>query len=73
MEDDVQMGAIFAQVKLKLTDEWKEQIVYRDPDQVLQHPRTGEPVRPRPLGDSLAAFVRANAKYLAFACAPSPS
>jgi hypothetical protein len=50
MEDDVQMGAIFAQVKLKLTDEWKEQIVYRDPNQVLQHPRTGQTVQPRPLG-----------------------
>ncbi|MCH5374732.1 MAG: DUF1553 domain-containing protein, partial [Planctomycetes bacterium] len=44
------MGAFFAQVRLKLTDEWKEQIVYRDPDQVLRHPRTGRPVVPRPLG-----------------------
>jgi hypothetical protein len=37
-------------VRLKLTDEWKEQIVYRDPNQVLQHPRTGQTVQPRPLG-----------------------
>ncbi len=50
LEDDLGMGAFFAQVKLKLTDEWKEQIVYRDPHEVLRHPRTGLPVASRPLG-----------------------
>jgi len=50
VEDGLGMGAIFAQVKLKLTDEWKEQITYRDPSQTLRHPRTGQLVRPCPLG-----------------------
>ena len=41
---------MFAQVRLKLTDEWKEQIVYRAAGDVLGHPRSGQPVPPRPLG-----------------------
>ena len=44
------MAAFFVQVKTKFTGEWKEQIVYRDPEQTLIHPRSGKAVRPKPLG-----------------------
>ena len=51
-DDDLGMAAFFSQVKIKFTSEWKEQIVCRDPDQVLLHPRTGKAVAPRPLGST---------------------
>ena len=50
LDDDLGMAAFFAQVATKLTGEWKEQIVYRDSDRVLRHPRSGRVVRPKPLG-----------------------
>jgi hypothetical protein len=50
LDDDLGMAAFFAQVVGKPTGEWKEQIVYRDPEKVLRHPRSGKAVRPKPLG-----------------------
>ena len=50
LEDDLGMAAFFAQTKTKFTGEWKEQIVYRDPEKTLIHPRSGKAVRPKPLG-----------------------
>jgi hypothetical protein len=49
LADSLGMAACFAQVKFKLTGEWKEEIVYRDAKQELRHPTTGEVVAPRPL------------------------
>ena len=49
-DDDLGMAAFFSQVKIKFTSEWKEQIVCRDPDRVLLHPRTGKAVAVKPLG-----------------------
>jgi len=49
-DDNLGMAAFFGQIRLKVTDEWKEQIVYRDPGAVVRDPRTGGPVPPRPLG-----------------------
>ncbi len=49
-DDDLGMAAFFSQVKIKFTSEWKEQIVCRDPDRVLLHPRTGKAVAMKPLG-----------------------
>ena len=48
-DDDLGMAAFFSQVKIKFTSEWKEQIVYRDPERVLLHPRTGKAVALKPL------------------------
>jgi hypothetical protein len=52
-DDDLGMAAFFSQVKIKFTSEWKEQIVCRDGDLVLRHPRTGKLVAMKPL-DSAA-------------------
>ncbi len=49
-DDDLGMAAFFSQVQTKFTGEWKEQIVYRNPEGVLRHPKTGKPVAPKPLG-----------------------
>jgi hypothetical protein len=51
-DDDLGMAAFFSQVKIKFTSEWKEQIVCRDPDLVLHHPRTGKVVAMKPLGSA---------------------
>ena len=48
--DYLGMAACFSQVQYKFTGEWKEQIVYRDPERKFYHPATGEIVRPKPLG-----------------------
>jgi hypothetical protein len=44
------MDAFFAKVAYKKTDEWKEEIVYSDPDKTLINPSTKEPVIPVPVG-----------------------
>ncbi len=49
-DDDLGMAAFFSQVQIKFTNEWKEQIVCRNPEGVLRHPKTGKPVAPKPLG-----------------------
>jgi hypothetical protein len=53
LEDDLGMAAFFAQVTTKPTGEWKEQIVYRDPEKELRHPKSGKVVRPKPLGGAI--------------------
>ena len=44
------MDAFFAKVAYKKTDEWKEEIIYSDPDKKLINPATKEPVLPTSLG-----------------------
>jgi hypothetical protein len=44
------MDAFFATVSFKKTAEWKEEIVYSDPDKKMLHPETKEPVLPVPVG-----------------------
>ncbi|MCU0857463.1 MAG: DUF1549 and DUF1553 domain-containing protein [Pontiellaceae bacterium] len=44
------MDAFFAKVAYKKTAEWKEEIVYSDPEKVLLNPQTKEPVLPTPIG-----------------------
>jgi hypothetical protein len=46
------MDAFFAKVAYKKTAEWKEEVVYFDPDKQLLHPATGISVLPTPLGGS---------------------
>ena len=46
------MDAFFAKVAYKKTAEWKEEVVYFDPDTKLLHPITNDPVLPTPLGGS---------------------
>ncbi len=41
------MAAFFAKVRYKSTQEWKEEIVYVDPDATLRYPRTRDLVKPR--------------------------
>jgi len=45
--DNLGLAAFFAQVRYKSTTEWKEEIVYVDPDGTLRHPATNEPVPPK--------------------------
>lgn len=49
-EELLGLDAFFAKVAYKNTREWKEEIVYSDPDRQLLHPVTGRPVPPRALG-----------------------
>jgi len=50
LEDDLGLAAFFAQMAYKETKEWKEEIVYVNPKQVLYHPVTREVVNPKFLG-----------------------
>jgi len=47
LDDDLQLGAFFARVNYKGTQEWKEEIVYPDFKQTLRHPRTRAVVEAR--------------------------
>ena len=55
-DDDLGMAAFFAQVSTKATGEWKEQIVYRDSEKALLHPKTGKVVQPKPLDGAVTAL-----------------
>ncbi|MBM4049065.1 MAG: DUF1553 domain-containing protein, partial [Planctomycetes bacterium] len=57
LDDNLGMAAFFAQVKIKTTREWKEEIVYVDPKQVLRHPVTKTAVAPKPLGGESAKLA----------------
>ena len=46
------MEAFFAKVAYKKTDEWKEEIVYSDPEKQMLDAVTKEPVLPTPFGKS---------------------
>jgi hypothetical protein len=50
LDDDLGLAAFFAQVRFKATSEWKEEIVYIDPDAVYRNPKTKEIIKPRLLG-----------------------
>ncbi|MFO8012050.1 MAG: DUF1553 domain-containing protein [Phycisphaerae bacterium] len=50
LDDNLGMAAFFAGITFKSTREWKEEIVYRDPDETLRHPVTREVVQPKFLG-----------------------
>ena len=47
LDDDLGLGAFFARVNYKATQEWKEEIVYTDFRGSLRHPRTRAVVEPR--------------------------
>ena len=47
LDDDLGLGAFFARVNYKATQEWKEEIVYTDFRATLKHPRTRAVVEPR--------------------------
>jgi hypothetical protein len=47
LDDDLGLGAFFARVNYKSTQEWKEEIVYTDFRANLKHPRTRSVVEPR--------------------------
>ncbi|MGA2866160.1 MAG: DUF1553 domain-containing protein [Verrucomicrobiota bacterium] len=50
LAEDLDLAAFFAQVSYKATKEWKEEIVFLNPKQVLRHPITKEAVKPRLAG-----------------------
>jgi hypothetical protein len=47
LRDDLGMAAFFAPISYKSTLEWKEEIVYLNPKNVLRHPRTKDVVAPK--------------------------
>ncbi|HVP13209.1 MAG TPA: DUF1549 and DUF1553 domain-containing protein [Phycisphaerae bacterium] len=49
-DDDLGMAAFFPQVRFKNTQEWKEEIVFLDPDAVFRHSNTLQPIAPKVLG-----------------------
>ncbi|MEN6407503.1 MAG: DUF1549 and DUF1553 domain-containing protein [Thermoguttaceae bacterium] len=66
LDDNLGMAAVFSQIKFKSTKEWKEEIVYLDPTQVLRDPKTKQPIAPKPLGDkpfSLSSGSDPRAKF----------
>lgn len=50
LDDNLGLGAFFAKMAFKGTQEWKEEIVYVNRKGALHHPRTKELIRPRLLG-----------------------
>ncbi len=50
LEDDLATGAFFGKVRYKATQEWKEEVVYIDPDGTFRNPRTRQVVAPKFLG-----------------------
>ncbi len=50
VDDDAKLAAFFAQVRFKSTGEWKEEVVYLDPDATFRHPITKQVVAPAFLG-----------------------
>src|ERR1039457_6158217 len=51
LDDDLGLGAFFARVNYKATQEWKEEIVYTDFRATLKHPRPRAVAEPRlPIG-----------------------
>lgn len=61
------MDAFFAKVAYKKTTEWKEEIVYCDPDKTWLHPQTGQPVLPTPPGGAPLVLDRYADPRAAFA------
>lgn len=47
LDDDLGMAAFFAPLRYKNTREWKEEIVYLDPQSVFRRPQTSETIVPR--------------------------
>lgn len=56
-DDNLGMAAFFAQVQFKGSQEWKEEIVYLDPDRKLRDPRTGAAIAPKYLGGAAPQFA----------------
>ncbi len=61
------MDAFFAKVAYKKTDEWKEEVVYSDPEKQLLDPVTKEPVVPVPLGGKPVKLDATDDPRVAFA------
>ncbi len=61
------MDAFFAKVAYKKTAEWKEEIVYSDPEKQLLHPVTKAPVLPTPPGKSPLTLEKSADPRVAFA------
>jgi len=61
------MDAFFAKVAYKKTDEWKEEIVYSDPDKQMLNPATKKPVVPVPPGGKLVKLDANDDPRIAFA------
>jgi hypothetical protein len=59
LDDDLGMAAFFAQVRFKPTQEWKEEVVYIDPDATYRPGKSKTPVPPRVLGDKGLIEIRA--------------
>jgi hypothetical protein len=61
------MDAFFAKVAYKKTDEWKEEVVYSDPEKQLINPATKQPVLPTPLGGAPLKLDKFDDPRVAFA------
>ncbi|MBI5832125.1 MAG: DUF1553 domain-containing protein [Armatimonadetes bacterium] len=67
VDDDARLAAFFAQVKFKGTGEWKEEVVYLDPDATFKHPITKQVVTPTVLGGEAPALEPGADARLVFA------
>jgi hypothetical protein len=59
LDDDLGMAAFFAQVRFKATQEWKEEVVFVDPDAAYRAGKAKAAVRPRVLGSPLPVEIAA--------------
>jgi len=67
LDDNLGLAAFFTQVRYKSTTEWKEEIVYVDPDATLRHPATNEPVAPKLPGGEAPELERGEDARVKFA------
>lgn len=57
LSDDLGMAAFFAPISYKSTLEWKEEIVYLNPKNVVRHPLTKESVPPKLLAGAVCTVT----------------
>jgi hypothetical protein len=57
LDDNLGMAAFFAQVRFKPTQEWKEEVVFVDPDVAYRPGKAKAPVRPRVLGAKVPVAI----------------
>ena len=66
-DDNLGMAAFFGKVQVKPTLEWKEEIVFVNPDQVFRNPATKQPVEPKLLGGDVLTLSKEEDPRVKFA------
>jgi hypothetical protein len=73
LDDDLGLAAFFAKVQYKNTQQWKEEVVWLNPDATVKHPRTRQTILPKLLGGPVVEVGRdedPRRKFAAWLTAP---